>query len=381
MSAAELAGGKSTLVMPGDQLKIAEALLAHIEQNHKVAYAALVAGGAGGAAYIAYTKGSAGLNAQGVPTSANGTVKGFDLKLGTTFESGFDNLKVSGGAGRSFGKYGKVSVDATGSADGFEKGSASYKVGDETSASVGVTANEDGVETVSGGVTVKAGRVTVGANRSHNVQNGNSSGSASVNVQVRPNVRAGVSANGSVAAAASAQEPAGKKKVSVTGDVTVTTKRTDIVVSGRAGPDEKYVGVGVKVDLDRGSTPKKVAPKKGPSVNEDVMGRAQAAGAKAVNASELRPKEMPAGNEIEPGALAGELASRVADAVKAGTTSIELSLPEDYQKLGAAERKQIAAAVAKIARAAAGEVPGGGDIASIKVNFGGKTNEYVSLRE
>ncbi len=356
--------------IPGAGGKIAEALMMHVKKTNPVAFAGLVAAAAGGAGAVAYTQGSKGLDDLGVPTSVDGNVKGFDLKLGTTFESGFENLKVTGGAGRRFGDYGRVSVQATGSADGFEKGSASYKVGKDNSASVGVSTGDKGT-TVSGGVTVKGGPVRAGANGSRNVTTGDEAGSVSVDVAVTDRVKVGAKASGSV--------KDGKSQGTVTGSVSYTGKNVDVVVSGKAGPGEKMIGVGVKVDLDRGAPAKKKTTKAdarpGPEAGAVEKGAAQTTAAK------LLPKGVDPSNGIDPEVLAGDLAMKVAQAVKDGKGSIELQLPKEYQKLDADQRKAIAAEIAKVAKAVAAEVPGASDVRSIKMSFGAKQNEYAALRD
>ncbi len=349
--------------------KIGAALVNHLKKKNPAAYAALVAGGVGVAAGVAYTQGSAGLQKLGIPTDLSKTLKGFDLKLGTRFEPGFEKAKATGGVGRSFGKYGSFGVEATGGGDGFEKGSAKVKVGTDNSVSGGVTANDKGVETVSAGATAKVGPVTIAANGSRNVQTGADSGSASVNLQLNPNTKIAVQGNGSI-------DGEGKRTGTVSGQVSYGKGPVDVVVKGSAGPDERMIGVGVKVDLDKKKPAKKTSAPE-PSVDAEVMRRAVTQGASQVTAEQLRPKGVTAGDSADPAALASAIAERIGKAARSGKVSIELPLPKEYEELGPAERKKITAAIAAIAKAVAAEMPDSG-VRSIKINFG-KQGEYAAL--
>jgi len=122
------------------------------------------------------------------------------------------------------------------------------------------------------------------------------------------------------------------------------------------------------------------------SLDTEVMKRAVERGAAQLTPDELRrkgvkPADPQYSNAADPAALASSIAGHVANAAREGRIMAEIQLPAYYHNLSAPERKAIAAAIGRMAKAIASELPANTEsVRSLKISFGNR-NEYVSLRD
>jgi hypothetical protein len=120
-------------------------------------------------------------------------------------------------------------------------------------------------------------------------------------------------------------------------------------------------------------------------VDADVIQRAVTRGEAAATPDELRRKDVKPnhpdyGHSADPAALANSLAGRITNAAREGRTMAKIELPEYYHNLSKDQRAAIAAAIGRIAKSVAAELPAETqDVRSLQISFG-KDNEYVSLR-
>ncbi len=121
-------------------------------------------------------------------------------------------------------------------------------------------------------------------------------------------------------------------------------------------------------------------------VDAKVMERAVTKGtAQATSAdflpSGVKPKDVRAGNYIDPATLASSLAGHIARSAFDGRITAEFKMPKEYDQLSAKERKAMAAAIGKMAKAVYAELPAEArSVRSIKVSFGNK-DEYLPLTD
>ena len=88
-----------------------------------------------------------------------------------------------------------------------------------------------------------------------------------------------------------------------------------------------------------------------------------------------------AGNYADPASLATSLAGRITKSAKDGKVSAEITLPPSYNQLSAPDRKAMAAAIGRIAKAVANELPEDTrGVRSVKISFGNH-NEYIALSD
>jgi hypothetical protein len=122
------------------------------------------------------------------------------------------------------------------------------------------------------------------------------------------------------------------------------------------------------------------------SLDIEVMKRAVERGAAQVSPDELRRKGVKSTNPqyenaADPAGLASSIAGHVANAAREGRIMAEIQLPSYYNNLSAPERKAIASAIGRMAKAIAAELPADtAGVRSLKISFGNR-NEYVSLRD
>ena len=119
-------------------------------------------------------------------------------------------------------------------------------------------------------------------------------------------------------------------------------------------------------------------------VDAEAMKRAVARGAGEATPDELRRRAMKPNNpqydnSADPAALASSLAGHLANAAREGRSTAEIRLPAYYHNLSAPERREIAAAMGRMAKAVAAELGGEArGVTGINIVFGNRS-EYIEF--